>query len=218
MEPTIYKPGAYNTPGIYNGAGGVYNGRGVYNDGAGEFVEIGGRYYPIVTIGTQKWISENLDFKFSGLIVGGGFASTSEPRAWYYDNNDVLYGENGKKYGLLYNQGAIEQLVNFLPTGWRIPTLIDIQNLANNSADKLKSKTDWLSTNGNNETGFNAFPCGCVNNINNIFEDLGYYFNLWSSAVYSSYQKYELYIYNNLVAVNPSTSTFAFSARICKDA
>lgn len=36
MEPTIYKPGAYKSPGIYNGAGGVYNGNGVYNDGAGN--------------------------------------------------------------------------------------------------------------------------------------------------------------------------------------
>ena len=35
MEPTIYKPGAYNTPGVYKGAGGIYKGRGVYNDGAG---------------------------------------------------------------------------------------------------------------------------------------------------------------------------------------
>jgi len=35
MEPTIYKPGAYKTPGIYKGMGGIYNGRGVYNDGAG---------------------------------------------------------------------------------------------------------------------------------------------------------------------------------------
>ena len=35
MEPTIFKPGAYKTPGVYKGAGGIYNGRGVYNDGAG---------------------------------------------------------------------------------------------------------------------------------------------------------------------------------------
>lgn len=35
MEPTIYKPGVYNTPGVYKGAGGIYKGRGVYNDGAG---------------------------------------------------------------------------------------------------------------------------------------------------------------------------------------
>ena len=34
MEPIIYKPGAYKSPGIYNGAGGIYNGRGVYKDGA----------------------------------------------------------------------------------------------------------------------------------------------------------------------------------------
>ena len=37
MEPTIYKPGAYKTPGVYNGTGGIYNGRGVYEmGGAGE--------------------------------------------------------------------------------------------------------------------------------------------------------------------------------------
>ena len=35
MEPTICKPGAYKTPGVYKGAGGIYKGRGVYNDGAG---------------------------------------------------------------------------------------------------------------------------------------------------------------------------------------
>lgn len=36
MEPTIYKPGAYKSPGIYKGAGGIYKGRGVYNDGEKE--------------------------------------------------------------------------------------------------------------------------------------------------------------------------------------
>lgn len=32
-DPIVYKPGAYKSPGIYNGAGGVYNGHGVYNMG-----------------------------------------------------------------------------------------------------------------------------------------------------------------------------------------
>lgn len=35
MEPTIYKAGAYKTPGVYKGAGGIYKGRGVYKDGSG---------------------------------------------------------------------------------------------------------------------------------------------------------------------------------------
>ena len=39
MEPTIYKPSAYKTPGIYKGTGGVYKGRGVYNYGAKKINE-----------------------------------------------------------------------------------------------------------------------------------------------------------------------------------
>lgn len=35
MKPIIYKTGAYNTPGIYKGAGGIYKGAGVYNYGTG---------------------------------------------------------------------------------------------------------------------------------------------------------------------------------------
>lgn len=35
MDPTIYKPVAYKSPGIYKGAGGIYKGRGVYKDGGG---------------------------------------------------------------------------------------------------------------------------------------------------------------------------------------
>lgn len=37
MEPIIYKPGAYKSPGIYKGTGGIYNGRCVYNDGTGGY-------------------------------------------------------------------------------------------------------------------------------------------------------------------------------------
>ena len=68
MVPTIYKPGANKTPGVYNGAGGIYKGRGVYNDGAGSGggATIGGRTYPIVNIGGVVWLAESLDYKFSG--------------------------------------------------------------------------------------------------------------------------------------------------------
>ena len=37
MEPTIYKPGAYNIPGVYKGAGGIYKGRGIYKDAGGGY-------------------------------------------------------------------------------------------------------------------------------------------------------------------------------------
>lgn len=47
MEPIIYKPGAYNTLGVYKGAGGIYKGNGIYNDGSlpENYVILNGRIY-----------------------------------------------------------------------------------------------------------------------------------------------------------------------------
>ena len=99
-ESTIYKPWVYNGKSIYKGDS-VYNGNGVYKDGAGEFVEIGGKKYPVAIIGVQKWIIYNLDFIFDGLIIGGVSNSTS-PKANYYDDDENLYGWNGRKCGFLF--------------------------------------------------------------------------------------------------------------------
>lgn len=168
MEPTICKPGAYKSTGVYNGAGGVYNGRGVYNDGAEEFVEIGGYKYPFVKIGNLYWITYNLDYKFSGLNVGNMIPSNS-PYACYYGEDEAVNGWNGRKNGLLYNWYAanyLEQNKNdLLPAGWRVPNENDIDYLfsfVSNNPSKLKSlDLDWFSGwNGDNTTGFNAFPSG----------------------------------------------------------
>lgn len=178
-EPTIYKPGAYKSPGIYKGACGVYNGRGVYNDGAGggggiNEVEIDGKIYPVVKIGNLYWISENLDFKYPGLSLAQGY-NTSTPTAYYYNNNQSSYGWNGAKYGLYYNRNALRYMVanpSIFPDGWRVSTLDDWTNLllyvqdnlgyaASQNATPLKNPSNW---NGGqpmtNETGFNAKGTG----------------------------------------------------------
>lgn len=64
MEPTIYKPGAYKTPGVYKGTDSVYNGRGVYNDGAG-----GGSPDPQPPEGYTRYkYLENINFSSSVLL------------------------------------------------------------------------------------------------------------------------------------------------------
>lgn len=60
MEPTIYKPGAYKTPGVYKGAGGIYKGRGVYNEGGG-----GSPLPPGFT--AYDYIQTRLDNKIDGV-------------------------------------------------------------------------------------------------------------------------------------------------------
>lgn len=186
MEPTIFKPGVYKTPGIYKGAGGVYNGRGVYNDGAVEFVEIGGKKYPVVTIGSQKWIAENLDLTFVSLIIGQSGVSDTQPKANYYNNDEQTNGYNGKKYNLLYNWIAVNYIntnKTTLCNGFRVPTVSDYNELANYcgganiAGKKLKSKIDWLNIPGIDEYKFNGLPAG---HYDGTFHSLGVSCNFWT--------------------------------------
>lgn len=136
MEPIIYKPCAYKSPSIYNGAGGIYKGRGIYNDGAGGgggggSVVIDGHTYRTVTMPDgNEWLAENLDFKFTGLTIGAsGLPST--PSAWYYNNDETNYGIEGTyKCGLIYNWFAVEYIIdNDLIPGWHIATKDEWDNL-----------------------------------------------------------------------------------------
>ena len=130
-------------------------------------VKIGGRDYPFVQIGNQLWITENLDWKFDGLtfrdgVDGNEMDDTSLEQACYYSYDESTYGVTGNKYGLLYNGSAVRYLnsANILPTGWRIPSTSDFNELitfvGENPGRKLKS-TSW---NGTDDYGFNAKPYG----------------------------------------------------------
>lgn len=147
----------------------------------GDFVEIGGRKYPVVKIGNQLWMAENLDWKFDGCEVGAEGQPTT-PAAWYYNNNESDYGIDGTyKCGLLYNWYAVDYLAEHLsdlgvPAGWRLPN----HNQADASQDdyrilmssvgseisKLKASDNSIvqgfpsGWNGNGESGFNMLPCG----------------------------------------------------------
>ena len=194
MEPIIYKPGAYKTPGVYNGDGSVYNGHGVYNDVA--FAVIGGRKYPIVKIGNMLWTIENLDWKFDGCVIGASGVSSYEPRGNYYGNNEVLYGWQGYKCGLLYNYKSVEALNNLLPDGWHIPSLTEWNALAAatlniSMAAYLLSNgdIDWApSWTGENLFNFNIKPSGQMFGSNGAFYGIGFNVEFWTNSRYDYYR------------------------------
>lgn len=218
MEPTIYKPGAYKTPGIYKGTGGIYKGRGVYKDGAQEFVEIGGRKYPVVKIGVQKWIGYNLDYKFNGCGIGG--ATTTSPNAWYYDNDENTYSLEGLyKCGLLYNWFAahyLEQNKNsLLPAGWRVPSLSDYNILESyitqsTGGEKLKALDNSIvigfpiNWNGTDKYNFNALPTGWRSIDAISFKQFGEHAHSWLSDEVNSTNAWSFYLHNNTSQINSS--------------
>lgn len=198
MEPTIYKPGAYKMPGVYKGAGGIYNGRSVYNEGAEEFLEFGGKSYPVVTIGSLKWIAHNLDYTDENIVIGSS-TSTTGNRANYFNDDENIYGWNGRKYGLLYNTPAIEYIDSILTNGWRTATSTDWDNLISNSGSTNQEASYNLRADnmpyyqqgeGNNSLGMNMLLSGVRGSNGN------YVYSGFEGKQEGFYNGSGLYIYN----------------------
>ncbi len=123
-----------------------------------------------VKIGTQTWMSENLNvdrFRNGDLIPEAktkndwDYFAFNELPAWCYYEND---SENGKKYGKLYNWFAVNDSRGLAPKGWHIPDTNELQKLkiflGSKSSFKLQSKSGWGLKFGTDNIGFNAKPSG----------------------------------------------------------
>lgn len=146
------KPTIYNTPTIYK------------TGAAGGGVDIDGIKYQTIIIDGVEWLAENLDFKWDGLTIGDDNLRQDIPQGCYFNNNENLFGRNNKKYGMLYNFPAIQQ-IDSLIDGWHVPTRDELQALYNSlSPDFLKhiqSCFDYpLSSTFGIGVGFNMPPSG----------------------------------------------------------
>lgn len=127
-----------------------------------------------VTIGTQTWLSKNLDID-DGL---GGIASVT-----------VNYGQ-GDVTEYFYTWDAAVRVAATVQ-GWHLPTQAEWNTLIStvgggNSADKLKSTYGWFQNNGTDNYGFSAFPSGNYkfNTGESANESLSCYY--WSATERSS--------------------------------
>ena len=84
MEPTIYNPGIYKTPGVYKGDGGIYKGRGVYKSGEGG----GGPQQRTYLHTICNRYDDNKDVPLIGP------ASNSLPNNCVFDNPGYTFTEN----------------------------------------------------------------------------------------------------------------------------
>jgi uncharacterized protein (TIGR02145 family) len=169
-----------------------------------------GNHYPVVTIGTQTWMAENLKttkYKNSTAIPlvtdNTAWANLSTPAYCWYDNDSSTYGS---VYGALYNWFSVET-GNLCPTGWHVPTDLEWQTLemhlgmsqsAANSTGwrgtdeggKMKEAgmAHWNSPNtgATNSSGFTALPGGYRGYGSGGFNVIGYDGYWWSSTAPST--------------------------------
>lgn len=223
--PTYY-PSAYTSYAfVVSGADFSSSGLGQVTLVTPGTADIGGRSYRTVSINGVIWMAENLDFKASGIDIGPS-GSPGTPAAWYYNNSESTYGENGNKYGLLYNWHAVKHLndnCELLMNGWHVPTTAEWDALANAvggtgvAGSKLKSSTGWSSGNGTDDFGFAAFPAGYRGS--GSFSYLGSNAFFWTATEYSSTLAYRR-SFGTGASMNSSyddKTYLAFSVRLVKD-
>ncbi len=178
-----------------------------------------GNYYPVVKIGNQFWMAENLrTTKYNdgteipevmNISIWSGL--TSGAYCWY--NGDTTVNKN--TFGGLYNWYAVNT-GKLAPSGWHVPTDAEWTDLTTYlggesvAGRKLKESgtTHWTTSNtsGNNEYGFSALPSG-GRSYDGTFYNLGNNCGWWSATLdYSSYSWYRSLKYNSNVVYRESAS------------
>ena len=155
-----------------------------------------------VTIGTQVWMTKNLDV--STFRNGDPIPQVKSNEEWikagkegkpawcYYKNKK----KNGKKYGKLYNWHAVNDSRGLAPTGCHIPTdaewtiLSDYLGGEDAAGKKMKSTSGWNDEgNGTNSSGFSGLPGGYRGN-DGYCSLIGYGGYWWSASEYGTYYAY----------------------------
>jgi len=221
----------YNAKSVYN-AKGVYNGETVYNEGGGggpiTEVLIGGKTYPVIQIGPLYWTTLNLDYIDDNIVLGGiPTFDYGSPHGWYYQNDEEQFGWNGKKFGLLYNNLAVEYLETnkaALLNGFRVPKEADYQNLENEIGTidfikKLKSTNYW-NTPGTNESGFSMVPGGACSGADyqpETWSDIYVQSNLRMITSDHLGKMFRADNNNTYTLLRAANESFGISVRLCKD-
>ena len=193
-----------------------------------------GYNYPVVQIGDQVWMAENL----KTTRYRNGDPITEQ---WAY-NNDA---NNAAKYGRLYTWYAATDSRGIAPAGWHVPTDAEwttLQNYliangynydgtttGNKIAKALAATTDWYTYTGtgtpgadltkNNSSGFTALPGG-FRFDDGTFYNIGYDGGDWWSSTEGNasgaWLRYLNYGNGSLFRSNYSRS-YGFSVRCLRD-
>lgn len=192
----------------------------------GVVYDVDGNMYHWITIGSQRWLLENLmttkyrdGTAIPNLTLNGAWAADVTGAYCWYDN-DIA---NKPIYGALYNYHAVSNVHNVAPLGWRVPTRADWQTLVNYAggdaiaAAYLKEcgTTHWNAVNDciDNVHGFTALPGGIRFHIG-IFAGINTAGVWWTSEVYDATQAYLREMSNVAQNVGEDFNEFAYGKSI----
>lgn len=157
-------------------------------------MEIDGKSYKTIKIGTQNWMAEN--------------AAVKTDDSWCYNDDE----KNCDKYGRLYSFEAAQTVC---PAGWRLPTADDFNTLKFlvQFGNNLRSRDGWTDKGmyGLNLWGFNALPAG--GRESGDFFDVTYSSYMWAANQSVLMLRY----YDDKISIEAKDSKNAFSVRCVEE-
>jgi uncharacterized protein (TIGR02145 family) len=194
-------------------------------------IDSDGNKYPVITIGKQIWIAENLkttkfnDGKAIPLVTNDNAWKNMETPAYCWLNNVIA---NKEVYGALYNWYAVNTK-KLCPKGWHVPSKTEWEDMIiflgdeNIAGAKLKEagQDHWknsilIST---NEFGFTALPGGLRLMEGNFPEFASSYTVWWSTTEFSNIAAWNrgLFFSSSKVYGGNDNKKNGFSVRCIKD-
>ncbi len=186
---------------------------------------------PTIQIGTQKWMSKNLDVAFyrNGDPIPQVTDATAwaalTTGAWCYYNNDST---QGNKYGKMYNWYAVNDPRGLAPQGWHIPSDAEWTTLETTlggslvAGGKMKEAgtLNWTTPNtgGNNNSGFGGLPGGLRGNLgvfNNV-PNYGFWWSATEDVTTIAWYRFLVYSSGGISRVNVNKH-YGFSVRCLRD-
>ena len=189
-----------------------------------------GQTYKTVSIGTQTWMAENLNYETTNSYCYSDNVSNCTKYGRLYTWAAAMdsvgsWSTNGKGCGYGKTCSPTYPVRGVCPEGWHLPTQTEWNTLftavgGQSTAGKmLKSTSGWYSSgNGTDAYSFSALPAG-------YGSDYGYYGNegdnahFWSSTENGSYSAYGMYLdyYDDNAYLDNSVKDYGFSVRCVKD-
>jgi uncharacterized protein (TIGR02145 family) len=195
--------------------------------------DIDGNYYPVVQIGSQLWMAENLKtthyadgtpIDYPGPDNMAWQNNTTGAYAWFDNDEEV----NKNQYGGLYNWHAVNNPAGLCPEGWHAPAADEMIALANFlggpevAGAKMKEAgfEHWMGSiypeaAGTNESGWTGLPGGFRYGVGTFYpqHNHGFWWSTTQLEGYGTVYYFSLYSETPSISESDETKTVGMSVR-----
>ena len=186
--------------------------------------------YNTVTIGTQTWMAENLNYETANSYCFNDYATYCTKYGRFYAwaaamDSAGTWSTNGKGCGHGSKCSPTGTIRGICPEGWHLPSQTEWEVLftavggISTAGKMLKSATGWNdSGNGTDAFAFTALPGGSRSMLGFYYIE-GIYAYFWSSTEYDSEYAYYMHLkeVNDNAILDYDNKYYGLSVRCLKD-